>query len=133
VTHSTLKRLHSADLAGPGLLDNHEADALLKSAPLPMVPGPLLYLCDGRVQSIATVIFYSRRPVVQIILTPAAPGSPLDPYMFDPKLLAEAVLEEPRLILLDKSLIPAISRGFAFAPIRSSANEELGTIARNGN
>jgi len=130
LTHSTLKSLHSADLARPGLLDNREADALLKSTPLPDTTGPLLYLRDGRVQSIATVVFYSRRQVQQVVLTPPGSVTPRDPYMFDPTLLTDAVQTDPRLILLDKSLIPAIPPAFTYTPIRASATEELGTLIR---
>jgi 4-amino-4-deoxy-L-arabinose transferase-like glycosyltransferase len=129
-THSTLKSLHSADLAGPGLLDNREADALLKSAPLPAMPGPLLYLRNGRVQSIATVVFYARVPVQQVILASSAPETRLDRYMFDPVPLSEAVGSEPRLILLDKDLIPLIPREFAYTPLDPATDVELGTIAR---
>jgi hypothetical protein len=130
LTHSTLKSLHSADLAGPNLLDNKEADALLKSTSLPDIPGPVLYLRDGRVQSIATVVFYARRPVQQVALTPPAPGTPLDPYMFNPESLDEAVGPESRLILLDKSVLPRLPAGFTFTPIRSLATLALGNIVR---
>jgi len=130
LTHSTLKSLHSADLAGPGRLDNREADTLLKSTILPDLPGPLLYLRDGRVQSIATVVFYSRRQVQQVALTPPAPATPLDSYRFNPQLLDQAVGSGPRLILLDKSLIPSIPPQFRYKSIRASATVELGVIAR---
>ena len=128
-THSTLKSLHSANLAGPNLLDNREADAILKSTPLPATPGPLLYLRDGRVQSIATVVFYAQRPVQQVTLGPS--NSPHDLYMFSPQLLNEAIESEPRLILLDKSLIPALPATLTYTPIRSSATEEVGSIVRH--
>jgi len=130
LTHSTLKGLHSADLAGPGLLDNRESDALLKSHPLPDTAGPLLYLRDGRPQSIASVVFYAQRPVQQVALTAPKSGTPRDPYMFNPKLLTEAVPTEPRLILLDKSLIAALPPDLTYTLIRSSATEELGTLTR---
>ena len=127
-THSTLKSLHSADLAGPNRLDNREAAALLKSTPLPATPGPLLYLRDGRVQSVATVVFYARRPVQQVALTTS--DAPRDIYIFDPQLLTDAVHSEPRLILLDKSLIPSLPKTLTYTPIRSSPTEELGTLSR---
>ncbi len=130
-THSTLKSLHSADLAGPGVLDNKEADFLLKSAPLPNIPGPLLYLRDGRLQSIATVVFYAKRPVQQVVLTPPPPASPLDLYVFNPQLITDAAQAAPRLILLDKSLISALPTDLTYTPVRASATEELGTISRN--
>ena len=128
-THSTLKSLHSADLAGPNLLDNREADALLKSAPLPDTPGPLLYLRTGRVQSIATVIFYAQRPVQQVSFAPS--NAPHDLYMSSPQLLNEAIQSDPRLILLDKVLIPALPANLTYTPIRASATKEVGSIVRH--
>ena len=128
LTHSTLKGLHSASLAGPNLLDNREVDALLKSAPLPDIPGPLLYLRNGRVQSIATVVFYARRPVQQVALTP--PGPPFDRYRNDPQLLIDAVETQPQLILVDSALIPQLQRNhLVFQPIRSLGATTVGTIS----
>ena len=132
LTHSALKNLHSAQLGdGITLLDNKEADTLLRDAlrqPI-SVAGPLLLWREGRVQSIATVIFYARRPVQQIQLEPPTPGSSRDRYMFDPELLDDAVGLEPQLILLDKSLIAQMPPQFTFTPIRSSEHLELGRIA----
>ena len=128
-THSTLKSLHSADLAGPGLLDNKEADALLKAAPLPDFQGPMLYFRNGRPQSIATVVFYSHRQVVQVVLTAPDHDTRQDPYMFNPILFSQIVQTRPMLILLDKSLIPAIPPTLTYTAIRSSDNEELGTLS----
>ena len=129
-THSTLKSLHSADLAGPNLLDNREANALIRQADVEEAPtpGPLLYLRDGRVQSIATVAFYARRPVQQVTLTPS--NTPRDIYMSDPKLLTDAVTTEPRLILLDKSLLPVLPANLIYTPILTSTTLELGTVQR---
>jgi 4-amino-4-deoxy-L-arabinose transferase-like glycosyltransferase len=129
-THSTLKSLHSADLAGPGLLDNKEADTLLRKSGIEEAPtpDPLLLWRKDRVQSIATVVFYARRPVQQVQLDPPPPGTPIDPYMFSPELLSRAVGSEPRLILLDKSLIPQIPYRFLYTPVTSLGNIELGTI-----
>lgn len=129
-THSTLKSLHSADLAGPNLLDNREADALLKAGPLPEIDGPLLYLRDGRVQSIATVVFYAKRPVQLVVLTPPASGTPRDPYKFDPKLLLDATHTNASLILLDKSLIPQLQADHLnFTSIRALGKLSLGVIS----
>jgi 4-amino-4-deoxy-L-arabinose transferase-like glycosyltransferase len=130
-THSTLKSLHSADLAGPGLLDNREADALLRKADVEQAPtgGPLLLLREGRVQSIATLVFYAQRPVEQVQLAALSPVTPIDRYTFDPRPLNEVVSSQPHLILIDKSLVAQLPYRFVFTPVISSANEELGTIA----
>jgi len=131
-THSTLKSLHSADLAGPGLLDNKEADTLLRQAGVEQAPtgGPLLLLRERPVQSIATIVFYARRPVEQVQLVPISSARPIDRYMFDPKPLNDLVGSEPRLILLDKSLVAQLPYNFLFAPVLSSTTEELGSIVR---
>jgi 4-amino-4-deoxy-L-arabinose transferase-like glycosyltransferase len=128
LTHSTLKSLHSADLAGPNLLDNREADALLQSAPLPNISGPLLYLRDGRPQSIATVVFYAKRPVQQVVLT--LPRPPFDRYMYNPQLLTDAIQNEPRAILIENTLIPQLQRNhLVLQPIRSLGAITLGTVS----
>ena len=131
-THSTLKSLHSADLSGPGLLDNREADALLREAHPELAPadGPLLLWRAKPVQSIATIVFYAQRPVEQVQLAPVSPGTPIDRYMFSPRTLDEAVGSEPRLILLDRSLVAQLPYRLLFTPGPSSATEELGTIVR---
>ena len=51
--------------------------------------------------------------------------------MSSPQLLNEASDSEPRLILLDKSLIPALPATLTYTPIRSSATEEVGSIVRH--
>jgi hypothetical protein len=128
-THSTLKSLHSAQLGdGSALLDNKEADTLLRGTHLPAVDGPLLLLRDGPVQSIATVVFYARRDVRQVELEPS--GRPRDIYKFNAKPIADAVGTEPRLILLDNDLAPRIPRDFVVTPLRSSEHMALGTILR---
>jgi 4-amino-4-deoxy-L-arabinose transferase-like glycosyltransferase len=127
-THSTLKSLHSASLAGGNLLDNRKADALLRSTRLPPMTGPLLLWRAGKVQSIATVVFYSQRQVQQVEL--GSPDPPGDRYMSDVQPLVEVVGPDPRLILLDKSLLPHIPAGLAYTPMRSSANLTLGVIGR---
>jgi len=133
LTHSTLKSLHSAQLSdGSTLLDNKEADALMKNSrsQLPPLPGPLLLWSDVRVQSISTVIFYAQRPVQEVQLAAPAPGTPLDRYMFNPMTLDAAVRSEPRLLLLDKALISQIPSVYTYTPLQSATDIELGTIVR---
>ena len=139
ITTPARKSLHSTALArGVTLTDNKDSIALLKSAfarPQP-IAGPLLLLRNGRILSIATDVFYSRRTVQQVALqpvpagTPGNPGNPIEPYMFNPEPLAEAVTSEPRLILLDRVLVASIPARFAYTPIQSQGTVELGTIVR---
>ncbi len=130
LTHSTLKSLHSATLAGPGLLDNREADTLLRRADVAEAPapGPLLVWRAGRVQSIATLVFYARRPVQQVALSLTPQNVARDRYMFDPMPLSDAVTAEPRLILLDRSLLPGLPPNLRFTPIAEQGSVALGTV-----
>jgi hypothetical protein len=128
------KSLHSATLAdGTTLPDNKDSIALLRDAsrrPLPPVTGPLLLWRSGRISSIATDVFYSRRQVQQVELTLPPPGTPTDPYTFDPKRLDQAVTTQPQLILLDRSLLPSLPAEFTYSPIDSYGTMELGITAR---
>jgi 4-amino-4-deoxy-L-arabinose transferase-like glycosyltransferase len=128
------KSLHSATLAdGTALPDNKDSIALLRNAsrrPLPLVTGPLLLWRSGRISSIATDVFYSRRQVQQVELTLPPPGTPTDPYTFDPKRLDQAVTTQPQLILLDRSLLPSLPAEFTYSPIDSYGTMELGITAR---
>ena len=134
LTTPARKSLHSATLAdGTILPDNKDSIALLRDAsrhPLPTVPGPLLLWRHDRIMSIATDVFYSRRQVEQVELTLPPPGTPTDPYTYNPQLLDQAVTAEPRLILLDRSLIPCLPSYFTYASIDSYGAMELGSIAR---
>jgi hypothetical protein len=115
---------------GSTLLDNKETDALLKIADVPEAAagGPLLLWRERRMQSIATVVFYAQRQVQQVALDPPAPGTALDRYMFNPVTFQKAVVYQPRLILLDKSLIRRIPSNLLYTPVRSSTTVELGMI-----
>jgi hypothetical protein len=128
-THSSLKRLHSADLDGTVLLDNKEGDTLLRRSPLPPVNGPLLLWREGPVQSIATVIFYARRPVQQVEAGPHDPSIARNRYRADSRPLSEVVGATPRLILLDKSLLPQLPAQFTFRPLQESEHMALGMIS----
>src|SRR6202042_1319694 len=93
LTAPARKSLHSATLAdGTTLPDNKDSIALLRDAfsrPRP-IPGSLLLWRQGRIMSIATDVFYSRRQVRQVELAPAPPNTPTDRYTFDPEPLSEA-------------------------------------------
>ena len=138
LTAPARKSLHSATLAdGTTLPDNKDSVALLRAAfrdPLPTLvtqdAGPLLLWREGRISSIATDVFYSGRQVQQVTLLPPPPNAAIDRYTFNPIALAEAVTREPRLILLDKALIPQIPSGLRYTPIQSGKTVELGSIVR---
>jgi 4-amino-4-deoxy-L-arabinose transferase-like glycosyltransferase len=125
--------LHSATLAdGSTLAGNKDSIALLRDVfrnPQP-IPGPLLLWREGRIASIATVVFYSRRQVQQVQLA-VPPGTvPDPPYGFDPKPLSDEVTQQPQLILLDKSLVPQVPAKYLYTPIESNKSMQLGVIAR---
>jgi 4-amino-4-deoxy-L-arabinose transferase-like glycosyltransferase len=133
LTGPARKRLHSAKLYdGTILPDNKDSILLLRDAfshPQP-IAGPLLLWREGRIMSIATDVFYSRRQVQQVQLLPIPSDIPTDKYYFQPEQLSEAVTSEPRLILLDKSLVQQIPREFLYTPIQSGKTVELGSMVR---
>jgi len=133
LTGPARRGLHSATLAdGATPAGNKDSIALLRDAfrnPQP-IPGPLLLWRNGRITSIATDVFYSRRQVQQVLLGPVPPNVPIDRYTFNPDPLSEAVASQPRLILLDKSLVPEIPPDFLYTPIESDKSVELGAIVR---
>ena len=138
LTAPARKSLHSARLAdGTTLPDNKDSAAVLRAAfhepQLTLATqdgGPLLLWRDGRISSIATDVFYSGRQVRQVTLLSPPPNAPTDRYTFNPIPLAEAVVREPRLILLDKALIPHLPSGLRYTPIQSGITVELGSIVR---
>ncbi len=135
LTASARKSLHSAVQADGKLLpDNKEATALLREAfrqPQP-IPGPLLVWRENLKPeyqlSIATDVFYCRRHVQQVELAHVLPNIHTDRYTFRPEPLADAVTGEPRLILIDRALIPLIPVAFVYTPIQTGKSVELGTI-----
>jgi hypothetical protein len=100
------------------------------SPPQPL-PGPLLVWWEGNARSIATSVFYGRRPVQQVQLQPLPLGVPTDKYLFQPETLKDAVASGPRIILLDKYLVQQIPTEFSYRPILSGRSMEVGVIARN--
>jgi hypothetical protein len=94
------------------------------------ISGPLLTWWEGDERSIATSVFYAKRPVQQIQLQPPPAGAPTDKYLFQPETLDDALTSEPRIILLDKYLIAQIPSQFSYHPIVSGRSMEVGTITR---
>ncbi len=132
LTSGPRRKLHEAKV-GPDIVSaEKESIQLLRnvfSRPQP-VSGPLLVWWEGNQRSIATSIFYSRRPVQQVESGPSALAFPTDKYLYQPLSLPDAVSSEPRIILLDKYLVPQIPREFTYTPILSGRAMEVGVIAR---
>ena len=135
MTTPARKNLHSATLAdGTVLPDNKDSTALLRQyfcQPSPYsrdITGPLLLWRKGRIMSIATDVFYSHRRIQQVQLQPVLPGTPTDRYIFDPEPLSDAVGSDPRLILLDRNLVPQIPTDFTYTLIQANGTVELGSI-----
>ncbi len=133
LTSGPRRKLHEAKVSTDVVYAEKESIQLLRdvfSHPQP-VPGPLLVWWEGNARSIATSIFYARRPVQQVQLQPLPAGTPTDRYLFQPETLEDAVAPEPRIILLDKSLVQQIPSGFFYKQIASGRSMEVGVIARN--
>jgi 4-amino-4-deoxy-L-arabinose transferase-like glycosyltransferase len=127
------RKLHEARVTTDVVYAEKESIQLLRdvfSRPQP-VQGPLLVWWDGNARSIATSVFYARRPVQQIQLQPVSVGVPTDKYLFQPQTLADAVAPGPRIILLDKYLVQQIPSEFSYKQIISGRAMEVGVIARN--
>jgi len=95
------------------------------------VQGPLLVWWEGNARSIATSVFYARRPVQQIQLQFRPIDVLTDKYLFQPQTLEDAVAPGPRIILLDKYLVQQIPSDFSYRQIVSGRSMEVGVIARN--
>jgi 4-amino-4-deoxy-L-arabinose transferase-like glycosyltransferase len=132
VTSTARRGLHSGpSAASASLRDSDDSIPLLRDVFRHAQPigGPLLVWRSGYMP-ITTDIFYSRREVQQVQLLSVASGTPTNRYTFDPKPLASVVASDPRLILLDKSLIPHVPGGFLYMPIESGRTVEVGLIVR---
>ena len=130
-TNPARKALHSTQtLLGPIPLDNKESLPLLRSVLHNPIPGPLLLLRNGRLISIATDVFYSGRAVQQVQLHPVPATLPTDRYIFQAMPLEQAVQAQPRLLLLDRSLLPQLPPDLSFAPLATTPTQILGKISR---
>jgi 4-amino-4-deoxy-L-arabinose transferase-like glycosyltransferase len=132
LTSGPRRRLHQAKV-GPDIVSaEKESVQLLRDVfrQRPSVQGPLLVWWEGNERSIATSVFYARRPVQQIQLQPLSVGVPTDKYLFQPETLDDALASGPRMVLLDKYLVQQIPSRFSFKPIASGRSMEVGLIAR---
>ena len=133
ITVGPRKRLHSPTLSNGAVIgDNKEAVLLLRSVfrHPPPVQGPLLIWNQARFVPIPSSVFYAQRPVQQVTLQPMTPGTPVDKYLFDPEPLSAATGSEPRLLLLDRALVPEIPTNYTYSPIQAEGNIEIGSIVR---
>jgi 4-amino-4-deoxy-L-arabinose transferase-like glycosyltransferase len=132
LTSSPRKKLHRAKV-GPDVVNaEKESIQLLRdvfSHPQP-ISGPLLTWWEGDERSIATSIFYARRPVQQIQIQPLPANVLTDKYLFQPQLLDDTLDSGPRIILLDRYLVLQIPARFSYDPIISGQSMEIGTIRR---
>jgi 4-amino-4-deoxy-L-arabinose transferase-like glycosyltransferase len=133
LTSAPRRKLHEAKVGTDIVYAEKESIQLLRetfSHPQP-VSGPLLVWWEGNARSIATSVFYARRPVQQVQLQPPPGGIPTDKYLFQPQTLEDAVAAGPRMIMLDKYLVRRIPSDFSYKQIVSGQWMEVGVIARN--
>jgi 4-amino-4-deoxy-L-arabinose transferase-like glycosyltransferase len=130
LTNAPRRTLHRATVGSDIVYAEKESVSLLRDVfakPQP-VSGPLLAWWEGNARSIATSVFYSRRSVQQVQLQPVSTAVPTDKYLFQPETLKAAVSSGPRIILLDKYLVPSIPSEFAYKPLISGNSMEVGII-----
>lgn len=127
------KNLHSPRMSdGTVTPDTHEPAALLKQvfkSPQP-AEGPLLLWAQPPIAPITTALFYSRRAVQQVELTPPTPQPTLYEYTWNPMPLADQVSTTPRLLLAERSLLMQFPDDLTFTPIATSPHWVVGAIAR---
>jgi 4-amino-4-deoxy-L-arabinose transferase-like glycosyltransferase len=139
LTATPRKSLHSPRLpSGIVVPDNREQVALLKQVfhhPQPLVantPGPLLDWRSGTYNPIPTTVFYAGRPVQQVTLTPPPDAPVIYKYTFDPIPLTQAMntsgSPQPRLILLENTLLPTLPTNLIFRPLATSTTLSLGLL-----
>jgi 4-amino-4-deoxy-L-arabinose transferase-like glycosyltransferase len=136
------RQLRTAKLDdGTVLPDSRESEMLLKdvfeaksAAPGSMGPeryqGSLLYWREGRIQSIATSIFYAGRTVQQVRLQAVPESAPKNRYTEDSIPLQQAVSSEPQMILLETRLLKELPEGIIYRRIKGGPTMEVGVVAR---
>jgi 4-amino-4-deoxy-L-arabinose transferase-like glycosyltransferase len=132
LTSGPRRRLHQAKVGPDIVYAEKESIQLLRDVfrQQPSVQGPLLVWWEGNERSIATSVFYARRPVQQIQLQPLSVGVPTDKYLFQPETLDDALGSGPRMVLLDKYLVQQIPSRYSYRQIASGRSMEVGLIAR---
>jgi 4-amino-4-deoxy-L-arabinose transferase-like glycosyltransferase len=90
------------------------------------VEGQLLVWRDGPHRSVATDVFYSRRVVQMVEVSPES--GEWNRYSYDPRALGEVVGVEPRLILLDNSLLGEIPAGLMYQQLATKDGVAVGRI-----
>lgn len=134
LTAHARKDLHSPRMTnGTVTPDTHEPAALLKQAFAHQrsEEGPLLLWTEPPIAPITTALFYSRRAVQQVELTPATQQPAIYDYTWNPALLTDQLGTSPRLLLAERSLLAQLPGDLTFTPINSSPRWVLGTIARH--
>ena len=135
VTAHPRSLLHSTQQLGaaaPLHADDRELIGLLRTGlrTQPMVAGPLLVWRDGPPTSIATSVFYARRPVQQVgAQTVAKDDARYDRYTNSPVSFADALSGGPRLLLVDRSLVARLPVELRFAAIATSRSFALGIVS----
>jgi 4-amino-4-deoxy-L-arabinose transferase-like glycosyltransferase len=132
LTSGPRRKLHEAKVGPDIVFAEKESIVLLRNVfnQPQQVQGPLLVWWEGNARSIATSVFYARRPVQQVQLQPLLAGLPTDKYLFQPEALEDAVASGPRIILLDKYLVQQIPSEFSYNQIVSGRSMEVGIITR---
>lgn len=128
------KNLHSPRMSN-GIVtpDTHEPAALLKQVFRPGRPerGPLLLWSEPPIAPITTALFYSRRPVEQVELTPATPEPEVYEYTWNPVPLDSQVSAAPQLLLAERSCMTQLPAEMSFTPIAESPHWVVGTLQRS--
>lgn len=131
LTTAPRKQLHSEWVNGRITHEERESLVLLRDAfRSSQPPGPVLVWRESQPRSIATSLFYTHRPVQQVQLQPLPADTVRDKYDFNPSTLDATVRAEPRVILLEKSLVSRVPQGMKYMSIARDAQVELGTIRR---
>ncbi len=136
LTTSARRALHSPGfIAGYTTPDNREAAMLLQALGsrvqrqrLLVPSGPLLVWRRGPVVPVTTEAFYARRLVQQVTLAPPPVDLPRSPYSNAPVALRQA-LPAPRLLLLEKALLPQLPQDLSFRPLLDGSTEAIGVLS----
>ena len=132
-TAAARRELHSPRLADGSIAPAaHESAKLLKavfrsgesSAGVP----PLLIWRQGQFVPIASEIFYSRGPVLQVSRQGPLPQSRVDKYVNDPVPIQSAIGVRPHFLLIQKSLLDQLPPELRFTPMSVGPSLELGLV-----